>query len=93
MHKRKDLLDKISEAYLNLHDLPSKAFLNLIEDYYEKVDFELDTNLSDIFYELYLSKEKLSYDVIVIKFNIGLSTLNRYRLRFNELAEKLLPKT
>lgn len=91
MNKRDDLLDKISDAYINFHDMPSKAFLNIIADYYKKVDFELDTNYSDIFFELYLCKDKLSFDDIVAKFSIGLSTLDRYRLRFNRLAYRLLP--
>lgn len=92
MNKRQDLLDEISENYLRKHDMPSKAFLNIIADYYEKVDFELETNLSDIFFDLFLCKDKLCYDKIVEKYNIGLSTLNRYRIRFNDLAKKLLPK-
>ncbi len=92
MNKRKDLLDEISDNYLIFHDKSSKAFLEIVEDYYNKVDFELDTDLSDIFFELYLSKEQLSYDDIVNKYSICLSTLDRYRIRFNNLAEKLLPK-
>ncbi len=92
MNKRKDLLDEISENYLIFHDKASKAFLEIIEDYYDKVDFELDTDLSDIFFELYLSKERLTYDEIVNKCNICLSSLDRCRIRFNKLAEKLLPK-
>lgn len=92
MNKRKDLLDEISDNYLIFHDKSSKAFLEIVEDYYNKVDFELDTDLSDIFFELYLSKERLTYDEIVRKCNICLSTLDRCRIRFNKLAEKLLPK-
>lgn len=92
MNKRKDLLDEISNNYLFFQDKPSKAFLEIIEDYYDKVDFELDSGLSDIFFELYLSKERLTYDEIVRKCNICLSTLDRCRIRFNKLAEKLLPK-
>ena len=92
MNKREDLLDKISYSYFKLNDEPSKAFLLFFADYYNKVDFELSTNYCDIFYELYLSNERLSYDDIVEKYNICISTLDRCRIRFNKLAAKLIPK-
>lgn len=38
-----------------------------------------------------MNSEELTYDEIVYKFNIGLSTLSRYRKRFNKLASILLP--
>lgn len=92
MNKRQDLLDKISDKYLRTKDTPSGIFLRMMWNYYVITDLETDYQLADIFFQLYMCKEKLSYDDIVAKFSIGLSTLNRYRLRFNGLAEKLLPK-
>ena len=47
-------------------------------------------NLAVVFKELYLRKERLSYDDISYKYSIALSTLQRYRKRFNDFAEKML---
>ena len=91
MHKRRDLLDRISENYLKKHEVACEMFLRMLWEHYVKIDLETGNQLADIFYDLYINKNKASYDDIVFKYNIGLSTLNRYRIRFNELAEKLLP--
>lgn len=91
MHKRKDLLDKIKYKFLVLSDIASEMFLRMLWDYYVKSDIETGDQLSDIFYTLYMSNKDMSYDSIVYKYSIGLSTLNRYRIRFNKLALKLLP--
>jgi len=58
----------------------------------KKNDLETGDQSADIFYALYMNSEELTYDEIVYKFNIKLTTLRRYRKRFNVLAEKLLPK-
>ena len=90
MHKRNDTLDKIKYKYLSLHDVSCGVFLRTLWEYYLKSDLETGDALSDIFYTLYMSDEHLSYDEIALKYSIGLTTLNRYRQRFNGLADKLL---
>ncbi len=65
-------------------------FLRTLWEYYLKNDLETGDQLSTIFYALYMSNDNLSCDEIVYKYNIGLSTLVRYRQRFNGLANKLL---
>lgn len=91
MRKRTDLLDEIRYKYIHKFDVASEMFLLSLLDYYVKNDLETGDQLSDIFRVLYMQRETLSYDQIVYKFNIGLSTLSRYRKRFNNLAKKLLP--
>jgi len=91
MHKRKDFLDEVKYKYIHLQDKSCEIFLRTLWDYYVKNDLETGDQLGDIFYALYLSRDNLSYDEIVYKYNIGLSTLKRYRKRFNDLAAKLLP--
>ena len=92
MRKKNELLDEISNKYITQHDTASGMFLRMVWDYYVKNDLETGDQLADIFYALYLNSEELTYDEIVYKFSIGLSTLSRYRRRFNKLARKLLPK-
>lgn len=91
MRKRKDFLDGVRYKYIHLHNKSCEMFLRTLWDYYVKNDLETGDQLGDIFYELYLSDDNLSYDEIVCKYHIGLSTLRRYRKRFNDLAAKLLP--
>lgn len=92
MRKRIDLLDDISDKYINQQDKACEMFLRMLWDYYVKNDLETGDQLGEIFYSLYMNADKLSYDAIVFKYSIGLSTLGRYRKRFNELAMKLLPE-
>ena len=91
VNKNYDLLDKLSDKFLKQHDVPSEFFLKKMWSYYYHNDLETNNCLADIFYRLYLTEKKDSYDKIVLDFNIGLSTLSRYRKKFNDLAEKLLP--
>ena len=90
MRKKNDLLDEIRYKYITQHDTASGMFLRMVWDYYVKNDLETGDQLADIFYALYMNSEELTYDEIVYKFNIGLSTLSRYRRRFNYMARKLL---
>lgn len=92
MRKKNDLLNEIRYKYIIQHDTASGMFLRMVWDYYAKNDLETGDQLADIFYALYMNSEELTYDEIVYKFNIGLTTLSRYRKRFNVLARKLLPK-
>lgn len=90
MRKRNDVLDEIKYKYINLQDVSCGMFLRSLWEYYLKNDLETGDQLSDIFYALYMSDDEMSYDDIVYKYSIGLSTLGRYRQRFNGLADKLL---
>lgn len=90
MRKRNDVLDEIKYKYINLQDVSCGMFLRSLWEYYLKNDLETGDRLSDIFYALYMSADEMSYDDIVYKYSIGLSTLGRYRQRFNGLADKLL---
>jgi len=90
MQKKKYLLDEIRYKYVHLQDKACDMFLRMVWDYYVKNDLETGDQLADIFYALYMNSKELSYDEIVYKFNIGLSTLSRYRKRFNALAANLL---
>ncbi len=91
MRKKKSLLDEIKDKYIYSQDKACEMFLRMVWDYYVKNDLETGDQLADIFYALYMNSEKLTYDEIVYRFNIGLSTLSRYRKRFNKLANILLP--
>ena len=90
MKKRIDVLDEIKYKYLNLQDVSCGMFLRTLWEYYLKNDLETGDQLSDIFYALYMSDDDLTYDEIVFQYNIALSTLGRYRRRFNNLADKIL---
>lgn len=89
MNKRKDILDTISANYI-VGDKNAEVFLMEMYIHYIKLDLEIGGNLALVFKELYMSDKKLSYDEISYKFSIGLTTLQRYRKRFNSLAEKML---
>jgi len=90
MSKRKDFLDEIRYKYIHLHNKSCEMFLRMLCDYYVKNDLETGNQLGKIFYALYMSDDNWSYDEIACEYHIGLSTLNRYRKRFNEMANKLL---
>ena len=89
MNKRKTLLDHVWAEYVK-GDRCAEIFLMEIYMHYAKIDLETGENLAVVFKELYLSKERLSYDDISYKYSIVLSTLQRYRKRFNDFAEKML---
>lgn len=91
MNKRKDILDEIRYKYLHSKDVGCEMFLRMMLDYYVKNDLVTGDHLAPIFYSLYMSPESTTFDNIVYKYSIGLSTLNRYRKNFNKLAVKLLP--
>lgn len=89
MNKRKTSLDHVWSEYV-MGDRCAGIFLMEIYMHYAKIDLETGENLAVVFKELYLSKERLSYDEISYKYSIALSTLQRYRKRFNDFAEKML---
>ena len=66
--------------------------LTILQCYYTIKDIEegYDTPYYlGILQDLYISKEKLSYDKVAAKFFIDTRTLHRYRTRINNLAERL----
>ena len=91
MRRRKDILDEVKYKYIHSNDKSCEMFLRILCDYYTKNDLETGDHLGDTSDALYLSSDNLSIDEIVEKYYIGISTLKRYRKRFNDLAAKLLP--
>lgn len=91
MNKRNDLLDRLRDYYLNTRSAECKLFLNDLYRYYKQTDIETGRNHGEIFKSLYLSETPSSYDELSAKFYIDLYTLDRYRQRYNKLAELLAP--
>lgn len=104
MNRRTDLLVSISN-YLNQKEDELKGFsFNVGEEklkqllqkmlkYYEVNDLETKYIHSKIFKDLYINASNKSYDEIALKYNIHVYTLDRYRQRYNKLAERLLKQT
>ena len=91
MNKRKDLLDSVRKHYFNTHNKKCKIFLNRLYRYYKQTDFETGRKHGEIFKSLYLTENPLSYDELSVQFFIDTYTLDRYRQRYNKLAEYLIP--
>lgn len=89
---KKKLLDDLRIKYTRENDFGSEMFLKMLLDYYTKNDLETGDQLSKIFFALYISCDHLTYDELVLKFNISYITLYRYRRRFNRFAELMLPQ-
>ena len=87
MNKRTDLLDRIKQHKENPL---CRDFLEKLIKYYEIKDIDMNTNHHEIFVMLYFSDESYSYDEIAQKFYISPFSLDRYRQKYNELAQKLV---
>lgn len=88
MNKRKGFLD---EAKINKNiDCKACNLLNILMDYFEIVDLDCGTVHGKIFYMLYLSEEQFSYEIISEKIFVSISTIKRYRIRYEELAQKIV---
>lgn len=87
MNKRTDLLDRIKQ---NKENPLCRDFLLQLRRYYEIKDIDMNTNHHVIFVMLYWSDESYSYDEIAQKFFISTFTLDRYRQKYNKLAQKLV---
>ena len=101
MNKRKDLLNKIADrVWENKKDIELNIFtyddlknlLLTLHCYFEISDLENENNHSGIFAALYISRKYKSYDEISYAFHVDISTLDRYRQRYNKLAKTLLEK-
>ena len=84
--KRIDLLDKVRDKWLDSGDNLLKVFLTSLRNYYYLSDIETGNQLGKIFESLYLENNTQCYDDIARKFAIDVFTLNRYRRKFNTLA-------
>lgn len=93
MNKRTDLLDNVSNYYFKTKDRKAKLFLNKLNRHYKQSDFETGRKHSEIFKSLYLTEKPLTYDELSSQFFIDTYTLDRYRQRYNKLAQKLIPQT
>lgn len=83
MNKKKRFLDCYDDIQKR------NEIISILQNYYKIKDIEKNTKFLQIFNDLYISQEKLSYDKISAKYYIGINTLNRYIEKFNTLAEKL----
>ena len=92
MNKRKDLLDGVRKHYFSTRSKKCKSFLNKLYRYYKQSDIETGRKHGDIFKSLYLTEVPLSYDELSVQFYIDTYTLDRYRQRYNKLAERLIPR-
>lgn len=90
MRIRQDVLAEIRDKYITTHDKSTELFLLSMWTYYLRIDLETGNNFAAVFKELYMSEEKHSFDEVSYKYSIGLSTLERYRSRFNKLAMRML---
>ena len=102
MHKRYDLLDELITCYrrgtefkrndntvLGKDDV--KTLLYKLREYYEMNDLETGKVHSKIFVAL-CANEFDTYDALSREFYRQPYVLDRYRQRYNKLAEKLLKK-
>lgn len=101
MNKRNDLLNVIARrnyretspfdgTLCRLNEEALHAILESMAKYYEINDIETSDNHSRIFKTLYLDNKRLSYDEVAEMYHIHVYTLDRYRQRYNRLAEKFV---
>lgn len=101
MNKRSDLLDEIKNYLCNEKELKreilrgiSKDYLNkmlrILADYYKISDLETGNAHGKIFEVLYINTSNLKYDDIATQFSIHIYSLDRYRVKYNKLALKLI---
>ena len=79
MNKRKGFLEEIRHSLL----------LESLQEYYKVKDLEYETNYLEIFTEIFINNDRPSYEEIEYKFFITTSTLRRFILKTNLLAEKI----
>lgn len=89
MNKRKG---KMAELCEKRDDIKVKALFETMYGYYQIADIDMGCIYSQVFKLLYLNDEKLTYEQVAIKSNIGNNTLDRYIKKFDSLAEKLSQK-
>lgn len=87
MNKRKGILDTVDKTSKQLTIL-----LEVMYRYYKIYDLDFGAVYSEVFYELYIAEEKLTFESICQSVGIGMTTLKAYRKRFDNLATRLLEK-
>ena len=68
------------------------SFFSRLKEYWYLYDIDNCTIHEKVFDALYTSKKKSTYEEIANKFYIGERTLDRYILKYNRLALKLIEK-
>lgn len=88
MRKRTEILNVIKK------DMPflkySKDLIEVIFNYLKIFDLEQGTNNCKIFFALYIEEKRKPYYKIAMENFVDLKTLDRYRIRYNNLATKLI---
>lgn len=91
-NKMKNVLKNLKECSM-LSEKETILVNNLLADlvtYWYIYDLDRGTNHNDIFKELFLSDSKLALIDLAEKYFIGNRTLDRYILRYNRLAQKII---
>lgn len=82
MHKRSDFIEYLKE---NINIPQCRELMDKMYEYYKIRDLDDGSIYSEIYYALYFENHQ-TYDEISALFYIPLCTLDRYRIRFNNLA-------
>lgn len=94
MNRRKDLLNALAEHKpcngIVLSEEDINAVLSKMIAYYEINDMETSDMHSRIFKTLYVYGGFKNYDKVASAYYISPYTLDRYRQRYNRLAERLI---
>ena len=94
MNRHNDLLNVLAEQRCcfgkKFSEEEVRAVLSAIVAYYEINDMETSYCHSMIFKTLYLDGGFRNYDKVASAYYISTYTLDRYRQRYNRLAEKLI---
>lgn len=87
MNQRKGVLDTMRKE-----DKQTQLLIGEMYQYYKMYDLDFGAVHSKVFYELYISDEKSSFEIICQTVGIGMTTLKSYRKRYDALAVKLLKR-
>lgn len=94
MNRRNDLLNALAEHRpcngIVLSEEDITAVLSKMIAYYEMNDMETSEMHSRIFKTLYVDGGFKNYDKVASAYYISPYTLDRYRQRYNRLAERLV---
>ena len=94
MNRRKDLLNALAEHKpcngIELSEEDIQAVFQRMIAYYEMNDMETLDAHGRIFKALYVEGGYKNYDKVACTYYISPYTLDRYRQRYNKLAERLI---